>query len=398
MAEKIFQRKKIKTLLAWLKKEKLSPAHDLNHLLGVAENCLFLVKSHGGDQETLVAAALLHDLGRKKPTLHGEATRKASIRLAKPLLQKAGFSYQQISEISQVIAEHDQPKHSPKILEAKILKDADFLDGFGARGVLRSFFYTAEAGEDLQGAIVRLKKMKDRAEGLEFRESRQLAQSQYQLVPLYLTLLQRGNQGWPIFPGKLVVFEGTSGTGKETAAKNLKKYLQSKGKKVEIIYHPTSRWKETVKKWRQEPIDSLVEAFLLVADRLDMTKRFLLPALKKNDLVISLRCFLSTLVYQTKTAEEAALIRFLYSLFEPVPDKIFFFDLKPETALSRVQKRHQQTGEEYGKFEKLKLLKQKRARYQKLLKAIPNTVTIDASQSVAGVFAQVKSVVEKEFF
>jgi dTMP kinase len=397
MTEKILQKKRINALLAQLKKEKLSPTHDLSHLSGTAKNCLFLAKIYGGDKEILVAAALVHDLGRKKPTLHGDASIRESIRFAKPLLKKAGFEKRQIEKICQIITEHGKPEHSPQVLEAKILKDADFLDGFGARGILRSFFYTAEAEEDLEGAIKRLKKMKDRVKGLEFRESRQIAQNQYQLVPLFLNLLSRKNQGWVTFPGRFLVFEGISGTGKETAAKNLKKYLQSRGKKVEIIFHPSPRWKETVKQWRQDPIDPMVEAFLLVADRLDHVQRFIMPALKKGEWVISLRCYLSALVYQAKTKEEVALVNFLFSWFRPTPDRIFFFDLKPETALSRVRKRHRETGEEYGKFEKLKLLAQKRARYKKLLKQIPNTTTIDASKPVEGVFEQVKSVVEKEF-
>lgn len=396
MVEKL-KSQRVKKLLARLKREKLSPAHDLNHLMAVAQNCLFLTKIHGGDQEILVAAALLHDLGRKEPTLHGEATRSASIKLAKPFLQKAGFKKGEIKKICQIIADHDQPQRSPRLLEGKILKDADFLDGFGARGILRSFFYTAEAGEDLEKALARLEKMKVRVQGLEFRESKQIAQRQYPLIPFYLSLLKRKTLGEPTFKGKYFCFEGISGTGKETAAENLKKYLQKRGQKVEIVFHPSQRWKKTAKVWRQEPISGMVEAMLLLADRLDSVERFLLPALKKLDFVISLRCFISTLIYQTKTDDQASQVRFLYSLFEPVPDKIFFFDLNPQTALSRVQKRHRETGEAYGKFEKLNLLRQKRARYQKFLKETPDVATIDASQSIEGVFDQLKSVVEKEF-
>ncbi len=397
MTDKNFQKERIKALLAQLKREKLSPTHDLNHLIGVAENCLFLAKTHGGDKEILIAAALLHDLGRKKPELHGEATRRESISFAKPILRKAGFKKEEIEKVCHIIAEHDEPKHSPQVLEAKILKDADFLDGFGAKGILRSFFYTAEAGESLTKAFVRLKKMKDRVKGLEFRQSRQIAQNQYPLIPLYLSLLDRGNRNWPVFSGNYFAFEGTSGTGKETIAKLLKKFLVKKGKRAEIIFHPSLRWKETIKQWRKEPIGSMVEAFLLAGDRLDYIQRFILPVLKKGRWIISLRCYLSALVYQAKTEEEVALVNFLFSWFRPTPDKVFFFDLKPEVALARVRKRHQETGEEYGKFEKLKLLREKRARYKRLLKEIPNVVTIDASKPIEEVFEQVKLVVEKEF-
>jgi len=44
--------------------------------------------------------------------------------------------------------------------------------------------------------------------------------------------------------GKLIVFEGVSGTGKETQAKLLQKYLAAHHIRSQIVFHPSPRLKE----------------------------------------------------------------------------------------------------------------------------------------------------------
>ena len=48
--------------------------------------------------------------------------------------------------------------------------------------------------------------------------------------------------------GKLIVFEGVSGTGKETQAKLLQKYLAAKKIISHIVFHPTPELKPKLRK------------------------------------------------------------------------------------------------------------------------------------------------------
>lgn len=371
-------------ILNVLKTKTLSPSHGFDHLENVASYAVNLAKKYHGNRDLVVAAALLHDLGRSKPHLHGKKSALYSARLARPILKKVGYSQKETRFILQAILDHDQPSLSSNLLEARILKDADFLDGFGMRGLLRAVYYTAEAGEPLAKVIERLTiKMAKRYRGLEFPETRQLAQEDYNLTKLLVAYLKIKTQFRnKIYQGRLIVFEGISGTGKETQAKRLSRYLRAQGRSNLIIHHPTPNLKEMLNLWRKEKRGLFPEAFFFIGDRFDSTQKKILPALKAGKIVISLRNRVSTLVYQVSNRWQEELIDYLYSIFEPVPDAIFYFYLKPETALARIEKRTKETGEKKGRFEKLVLLKKKQNRYKRILKDFKNVIQVDASKSV----------------
>ena len=198
-----------------------------------------------------------------------------------------------------------------------------------------------------------------------------------------------------IHQGKLIVFEGISGTGKETQAKLLKKYLTSKGILSQIVYHPTPDLKEVLSLWRKErAIDHSTEIYLLLADRSDRVRQAIKPALEKGEWVISLRNWMSALVYQATTAEERSWVTQEFSRFEPTPDHLFFFDITPEEAMARITNRHEETGEPLGKFETLDRLDQKRTAYQEVLKSVKH-VCLDASQPINIIHDQVISSIQK---
>ncbi len=189
--------------------------------------------------------------------------------------------------------------------------------------------------------------------------------------------------------GKLIVFEGISGTGKETQAKLLKDYFIKKGITVQIVYHPSPEMKELLSFWRKERnIDYISEAYFLLADRYNRMQEVIKPALGRGEWVISLRNYVSALVYQGKTERDREYLQKEFAWFEPEPDKLFYFHLTPEQALARINKRHEKTGEAIGKFETIEALREKYQRYHEILASIPHVV-IDAGQSINHVHKQI---------
>jgi len=190
--------------------------------------------------------------------------------------------------------------------------------------------------------------------------------------------------------GTYIVFEGISGTGKETQAVLLKNYLAKKKITANIVYHPTAEVKLLLSEWRKERnIDHITEVYLFLADRYDRVRQVIAPALLRGEWVISLRNWVSALVYQGKTKEERAWITEEFSRFEPTPDVFCYFDLTPEIAFARIGKRHEVTGEAIGTFESLDALRVKENIYHEVLKNIPHTI-IAADQSIEDVHIQVK--------
>lgn len=191
--------------------------------------------------------------------------------------------------------------------------------------------------------------------------------------------------------GKLIVFEGVSGTGKETQAKLLQRYLEKKHIQSVIVYHPTPELKELLLNWRkQRHIDVTTEVYLLLADRYDRVRQVIDPALEKGHWVISLRSCLSAEVYQGVTPSIRQWIRKEFSRFEPTPYRIIHFTITPEQALKRIMKRHEETGETIGRFENTRALEDKQHAYREVFRHITH-ISIDAAEDISTIHNKIIS-------
>lgn len=376
-----------------------SPSHDSGHIRNVLGYARQLQGLYGGNLGLIEAAAIVHDLGRgADPAMHEENSRALSVSLARPLLLEAGFSHGDIELILQVVEEHDQPGLKPSTLEGRILREADFLDGFGARGIPRIISWTVEGGKGMAEILERLEmKMPKRISSLEFPESRRIAEQQYSLVRLFLHLLkEQVNLEDYRWSGNYIVFEGISGTGKATQACLLVEALNNAGRNAILVFEPSpNRGKETLRKWREEIDDLDVEMFLFAADRVSIVRSQVLPSLKRGTDVISVRSFLSSRVYQGTGALGEEFLAFVNS-FAPRPDLVLWVDISLELAWERIKERK---GEPRSKFEEIEKLKLHRKRYRRMFAEMDSVVWIDGSGDIPTVHQGIISVLtERGFF
>lgn len=122
-------------------------SHDYFHVLRVYDLAIKLQEKEGGDIEVIKAAALLHDLHQfffekyNSVKVGGEILKEA-----KNILNKLGFPEDKISDVLHCIEVHDnynftKEGNQAETIEAKIIQDADNLDGLGAIGIARTFAF-----------------------------------------------------------------------------------------------------------------------------------------------------------------------------------------------------------------------------------------------------------------
>lgn len=118
-------------------------AHDADHIYRVLSKALQIAKNYDVNYDILVAACLLHDIGRAAqfadPTIcHAEF----GSEMAYKFLLELGWSQENCRQVKHCILTHrfrnDLP---PETIEAKILFDADKLDVCGALGIARTLQY-----------------------------------------------------------------------------------------------------------------------------------------------------------------------------------------------------------------------------------------------------------------
>ncbi len=126
-------------------------AHDYLHVYRVLYQAMKIAEKYEVDRDVLIAACLLHDIGRKaqfedKRICHAVEGGK----LAYAFMQGLGWEEERCRHIRDCVTTHrfrsDDP---PRTLEAKILFDADKLDVTGALGIARSLAYEGQMGEPL---------------------------------------------------------------------------------------------------------------------------------------------------------------------------------------------------------------------------------------------------------
>lgn len=396
---------RMKRLLAKAIEENTSPSHDYHHLALVLKyaDLLFQWSLEQGDSpnwEHFFAAACLHDLGRSDPTLHQQGSLDKSIEMARPILEQVGYQMEEMAVICQIISEHDQPERSETSLEAKILKEADFLAGMGAWGILRTLVWGGECRRPVVKMIDSFESgMRKRIESLQLPPSRKIAWQEWPLTRVFLAHLKRQYELTPVdreiesFQGEYFVFEGISGSGKDTQAARLAEYFRSCGRLVEVVSEPSGLLRQTLSLWKKElgEVTQAQRAHLMTADRMGLVEQKILPALRQKKTVIGIRSWISTMVYQGESEQEIAEILLMNDLV-PRPKAIFYLTLPPEEALARVEGRLQAKIGTRGDFEKLERMKQMAQRYEEAVRLVcPGTKIerINASGTPEQVFQEI---------
>ncbi len=116
-------------------------AHDLLHFKRVTNLAKQFCKVEGGNPEIAIPAAWLHDfvIIPKDSPLRNQAS-KLSAEKAITFLRSIGYSEKFYDEIAHAILAHSFSANvETKTIEAKIVQDADRLDGLGAIGIARCF-------------------------------------------------------------------------------------------------------------------------------------------------------------------------------------------------------------------------------------------------------------------
>lgn len=118
-------------------------AHDCQHIYRVLYHALEISESYELDMDVLVAAALLHDIGREAQFRDAKINHaKEGATMAYNYLLDLGWSNEQATHVKECIITHRfRSNNQPKTMEAKIIFDADKLDVTGAIGIARTIAY-----------------------------------------------------------------------------------------------------------------------------------------------------------------------------------------------------------------------------------------------------------------
>lgn len=185
--------------------ERADGSHDISHLHRVWSNVCTIRNKEGGDQQILLAAALLHDCVsvEKNSPFRSSASRLAAAK-AVELLAEMGWDEERIQAVAHAIESHSYSANiAPTTLEAKILQDADRLDAIGMIGIARLFYVSGRMGshlyeptdpharnrplDDKRYAVDHFKtKIFSLAEGFQTTTGKQMAQVRHERVERFL--------------------------------------------------------------------------------------------------------------------------------------------------------------------------------------------------------------------
>lgn len=121
------------------------PSHDFLHIRRVVASALKFAKAEGADENVVLPAAYFHDFVNvpKNDPRRKEASRLSG-EAAVDYLKSIGYPAQYYDAIKHAIAAHSFSANiTPETIEAKVVQDADRLDGLGAIGIARCFTVSA---------------------------------------------------------------------------------------------------------------------------------------------------------------------------------------------------------------------------------------------------------------
>ena len=126
-------------------------AHDAEHIYRVLNHALTLAENYEVNTDILVAACLLHDIGR--PAQFADPSKchaKVGSQMAYQFLKGLGWPEEECRKVEHCVLTHRFTESAqPETIEAKILFDADKLDVNGALGIARTLQYEGKTNATL---------------------------------------------------------------------------------------------------------------------------------------------------------------------------------------------------------------------------------------------------------
>jgi dTMP kinase len=140
---------------------------------------------------------------------------------------------------------------------------------------------------------------------------------------------------------KYIALEGVDGSGKSTVARALVAGLASSGEEAILVREPGgTALGEVVRSLLldSERLDDWAEVFLFAAQRSELAREVVLPALERGTWVVSDRSYYSSIAYQGRgrgLGEEKVRAINEIGLDGIVPHHVFVLDVEPDLALAR---------------------------------------------------------------
>ena len=192
---------------------------------------------------------------------------------------------------------------------------------------------------------------------------------------------------------KYIALEGVDGSGKSTVAQALIARLIASGETAILVREPGGTALGEVVRGLlldSERLDDWAEVFLFAAQRSELAREVISPALESGTWVVSDRSYYSSITYQGRgrgLGEDKVRAINEIGLDGVVPDHVFVLDVEPELALSR-QEDPDRIGREGVEFQSAV-----RASYRGLANAEDKVVLLDGSLSADEMVSKILEIV-----
>jgi dTMP kinase len=365
ITESVFEKPLVRAFEISIKRFK----KDFWHLERMLKFANLLHKTYGGDIDVICASIFLENSRMRFAEFSDLNNGSPSIKT--DTLVQVGFPTNKIDQVVELIVIRQTLNFSPNTLEAQIVHDAILLASFGVSGIVRYAMWSELSGLDISSFSNLDSITRQKISQLIFPESIRLAEKENKFLHLFSELMQQEPKLEANLPGKYIILEGNSGTGKNTQAKMLQEYLSGQGKKTVIIEEPSKIYRKYEHFWLENNDNEMIEdmpyfrLFSIIGDRLQQIYQKVYQELAAGHIVISVRSFLSMFVYQCENDLERKKINYIHQ-FIPRPDIMIVYDADEKICLDRVISR----GSKLTHFDKLQSLEKYRPVYLHVAKSL----------------------------
>jgi dTMP kinase len=324
------------------------------------EYATFLQTIYGGDKDVIEIGTVLSET--KEVNNHFEKLNKGLSEI-REVLSSVGLIEERVNFLFNCINSID----GVSSIEERIIRDSCQMSWYGMTGILKLLEYSENEGI----TIVQIaSKLNIRNFPYFFPETSRIVEKEKKFTHFFLGTFSQNSIFEESYEGKYIILEGNSGVGKDIQAERLEKNLTALGKKVIVVQEPSTMFRNLEKNWNREnaKIMSLDQPILrmygIIGDRQQQIMDKTINALKKGFIVISVRSYLSMLVYQCETEINQLYVNYLHQ-FVPKPDCVIIYDLDEQTCYKRINER----GGNASIYDKLSNLKKNRPKYLELIQS-----------------------------